>query len=68
MNPMPSRRFPIGKMRVSSAQVTNRHIRASLGVSNKMNRSESARTAMPLVGGHSFGLWAWYHSHVYPLI
>ncbi len=64
MKAMPSQRLSIGKVRKSSAQVTTRHMACSLGVSNMMNLSWSACTAMPLVAGHCFGLCACYHSRV----
>jgi hypothetical protein len=39
MKPMPSRRLSMGKVRMSVAQVTKRHITRSLGVSNMMKSS-----------------------------
>jgi hypothetical protein len=58
MKPMPSRRSARGKMRMSRAQLTWRTSGASLGVSKWMKSSRSTWTAMPLVAGHAFGLWA----------
>jgi hypothetical protein len=64
MKAMPSRRVSMGKMRMSSAQVTKRQMTCSLGVSKRMKRSWSTCTAMPLVAGHCRGLCAWYYSQL----